>query len=685
MTEFNSTQLRNIALIGHGKSGKTLIAENCLFKSGSVSRIGRSEDGTSVLDSAPEEVKRKMTVDMALAACPWHGYKINLLDTPGYPDFTGEVKAALTACESALVVVSAVSGIEVDTDKAWKYAEEMALPRAVFINKMDREHADFNKVVQELRAKYGKGVVPIQLPIGTESSFQGVADLITMNTKVLIKDKELIYEIPEYMKHEIDEARHMLMETCAEFNDELLEKYLEGEEITETEVAAALIEGIVNARIYPVLCGSAAKGIGFRQLMNSIIEYMPTPYFRTSIGSNPADGSLTERNTEDPFSAYVFKTVVDQFIGRISYLKILSGTLTENTSVSNTCSGKGERIASIYTACGKNQKAQKIAHAGDIIITTKLQATKTGDTLCDSSAPIKYEPVDYPQPMFSMAIRADKKSDEDKIGNALLRLLDEDPALKLCKNKETGDLLLSGVGELHLDIALEKLLNKFGVTAKLSLPETPYRETIRSSCKVEGKHKKQSGGHGQYGDVWLEFTPGESGSGVVFTESIVGGAVPRQYIPAVEKGVRETLQTGILAGYPVVDIKVNLYDGSYHTVDSSEMAFKTAAAIAVKKGVPEAKPVLLEPYCALRIEIPEYYMGDVIAGINTKRGRIISTESPSHDTCIVEAQVPQAEIYKYATDLRSETQGRGSYTMEFSHYEEVPAKLSEKIIAERNS
>lgn len=685
MTEFNSTQLRNIALIGHGKSGKTLIAENCLFKSGSVSRIGRSEDGTSVLDSAPEEVKRKMTVDMALAACPWHGYKINLLDTPGYPDFTGEVKAALTACESALVVVSAVSGIEVDTDKAWKYAEEMGLPRAVFINKMDREHADFNKVIQELRAKYGKGVVPIQLPIGAEASFQGVADLITMNTKVLIKDKEMIYEIPEYMHDEIDAARHMLMETCAEFNDELLEKYLEGEEITETEVAAALIEGIVNARIYPVLCGSAAKGIGFRQLMNSIIEYMPTPYFRTSIGSNPADGSLIERNTEDPFSAYVFKTVVDQFIGRISCLKILSGTLAENTSVINSCSGKTERIANIYTACGKNQQAQKIAHAGDIIITTKLQVTKTGDTLCDSSAPIKYEPVDYPQPMFSMAIRADKKSDEDKIGNALLRLLDEDPALKLCKNKETGDLLLSGVGELHLDIALEKLLNKFGVTAKLSLPETPYRETIRSSCKVEGKHKKQSGGHGQYGDVWLEFTPGEPGSGVAFTESIVGGAVPRQYIPAVEKGVRETLQTGILAGYPVVDIKVNLYDGSYHTVDSSEMAFKTAAAIAVKKGVPEAKPVLLEPYCTLRIEIPEYYMGDVIAGINTKRGRIISTESPSHDTCIVEAQVPQAEIYRYATDLRSETQGRGSYTMEFSHYEEVPAKLSEKIIAERNS
>ena len=685
MTEFNSTQLRNIALVGHGKCGKTLIAENCLFKCGAVNRIGKSEDGTSVLDSAPEEVKRKMTIDTALASCQWQGYKINLLDTPGYPDFTGEVKSALTACESAVVVVSAVSGIEVETDKAWKYAEELSLPRAIFINKMDREHADFNKVVEELRAKYGKGVVPIQLPIGSEASFQGVADLITMNTKVLIKDKELIYEIPEYMKDEIDAARHMLMETCAEFNDELLEKYLEGEEITETETAAALIEGIVNARIYPVLCGSAAKSIGFRQLMNSIVEYMPTPYFRTSVGTNPQTGDLIERNTEDPFSAYVFKTVVDQFIGKVSYLKLLSGSLTENTSVYNSVSDKTERIANIYTSCGKNQQPQKIAHAGDIIITTKLQSTKTGDTLCDSSAPIVYEAVEYPQPMFSMAIRADKKADEDKIGNALLRLLDEDPALKMQKNTETGDLLLSGIGELHLDVALEKLLNKFGVTAKLHQPETAYRETIRDTAKVEGKHKKQSGGHGQYGDVWLEFTPGESGSGVVFTESIVGGAVPRQYIPAVEKGVRETLQTGILAGYPVVDIKVNLYDGSYHTVDSSEMAFKTAAALAVKKGVPLAKPVLLEPYCTLKIEIPEYYMGDVIAGINTKRGRIISTESPTHDTCIIEAQVPQAALYKYATDLRSSTQGRGSYTMEFSHYEEVPAKLSEKIIAERNS
>ena len=365
-------------------------------------------------------------------------------------------------------------------------------------------------------------------------------------------------------------------------------------------------------------------------------------------------------------------------------MKVLSGTLQENAMVYNSICDKTERVANFYTACGKNQQAQKIAHAGDIVIVTKLQSTKTGDTLCDAQSPIRYEPVEFADSMFTMAIKADKKTDEDKIGNALNRLIDEDPTLKLEKNTETGDLLISGVGEAHLDIALEKLLNKFGVTAKLYKPEIAYRETIRGTSKVEGKHKKQSGGHGQYGDVWLEFSPGEQGSGVTFTETIVGGAVPRQYIPAVEKGVRETLQNGILAGYPMVDIKVNLYDGSYHTVDSSEMAFKTAAAIAIKKGIPEAKPVLLEPYCNLKITIPEYYMGDVISGINTKRGRILSTESPSHSVCIIEAQVPQAELYKYATDLRSATQGRGSYTMTFSHYEEVPAKISEKIVAERN-
>lgn len=682
MNEYKSKNIRNIALVGHGKSGKTSIAENCLFKCGATTRVGKTEEGTSVMDYTPEEVKRQMTIDSSLAACEWQGYKINFVDTPGYPDFTGEVKTVLSACESALVVVSAASGVEVETTKAWQYAEELNLPRAIFINKMDRENADFYKVVEELRAHFGKNVVPIQIPIGKEQAFHGVVDLITMNTKVKLQNKETIYPTPEYMLDEVDKARHMLMESCAEFNDELLEKYLMEEEITETEVAAALIEGIVNAKIYPVLCGSANLGVGFRQLMNSIIEYMPTPYFNVVLGVDPANDELIERKIEDPFSAQVFKTLVDPFIGRVSYLKLISGELKENDVVYNSNREKDERIGNFYTAQGKNQVNIKKAYAGDIVIVPKLQATKTGDTLCAEDAKIRYPVVEHPASMFTMAIVATQKADEDKIGNALLRLMDEDSTLSLYKNAETGDLLISGVGEAHLEIALEKLKNKFGVNADLLKPKIAYRETIRGTTKVQGKHKKQSGGHGQFGDVYLEITPGESGSGVNFTESIVGGAVPKQYFAAVEKGVRDTLQEGILAGYPVVDINVNLYDGSYHTVDSSEMAFKTAAALAIKKGVPEARPVLLEPYYNVRISIPEYYMGDVIGSINTKRGRIVTTESPSHDKMIIEAQIPEAELFKYATDLRSITQGRGSFTMEFSHYEEVPERFAEKIIEE---
>lgn len=680
MTEYNSTQLRNIALVGHGNCGKTSIIENCLFKTGATNRVGKVDDGTSILDHEPEEIKRKITIDTALAACEWQGFKINFLDTPGYPDFGAEVRSAMLASESALVVVSATSGIEVETDKAWKHASEMNLPRAIFINKMDRENADFYGVVDALRAHYGESVVPIQIPIGAEDSFQGVADLITMNTKVLIKNEELVHPIPEFMTEEVNKARHMLLETCAEFNDELLEKYLDGQEITETEVAAALIEGIVNARIFPVLCGSAEKHIGIRQLMSSIVEYMPTPYFRTSIGVNPKTEAIIERRTEDAFSGIVFKTIVDPFVGRISMLKSLSGTIRANSSMYNSSSEKMERISMLYSAQGKKQIEQPLAAAGDIILLTKLQYTKTGDTLCSEHEPILYERMELPTPMFSMAIVADKKADEDKISNALLKLLDEDMGLLLNKNTDTGELIISGVGEVHLDVALEKLLNKFGVTARIFAPAIPYRETIRGSSKAEGKHKKQSGGHGQYGDVWLEFSPGELGSGITFTESIVGGAVPRQYIPAVEKGVRETLQTGVLAHYPMVDIKINLYDGSYHTVDSSEMAFKTAASLAIRKGIPEAKPILLEPYYTLKITVPEYYMGDVISLINTKRGRIMNTESPSSDICILEAQAPLAELTKFATDLRSTTQGRGSYITEFSHYEEVPAKLAQELI-----
>ena len=680
MTEYNSIQLRNVVVAGHSKCGKTSIIEDCLYKSGITKRIGKSSEGSSILDYEAEEIKRKMSINASLAACEWQGYKINFLDTPGYPDFTAEVKSAMSAAEAALIIVSAASGVEVETDKAWHYAEELSLPRAIFVNKMDREHVNFNNIIDELRAHFGKGAVPIQIPIGQAESFTGVADLITMNTKVLIKNSPQIYAIPDYMKPAVDEARHMLIESLAEFNDELLEKYLEGTEITETEIAAALIEGIVNAKIYPVLCGSAEKAIGCRQLLNSIIEYFPTPYFKSYVGINPVTGEPEERGTEAAFSAFIFKTVVDQFIGRTSYIKILSGSMRENSTLYNSSSQKTERIGIIYSGCGKSTTAIKRASAGDIIIVNKLQASKTGDTLCYEQTPICYERQSYPEPMFKMAITAKNKSDEDKISIALAKLLDEEPTIKIEKDSQTGDLCISGIGELHLDIALEKLQRKFGVEACLVEPSIAYRETIKSCAKAEGKYKKQSGGHGQYGDVWLEISPKDRGSGVEFTETIFGGSVPRQYIPAVEKGAKETLENGLIAGYPMVDIKVNLYDGSYHPVDSSEMAFKTAAALALKKAVPEATPIILEPYCSLRITVPEYYMGTVIGGLNARRGRIMSTFSPSHDTSIIETQVPEAELIKYATELRSQTQGRGSYTVEFSHYEEVPDKVRDMII-----
>ncbi|WP_196589901.1 elongation factor G [Pectinatus cerevisiiphilus] len=680
MTTYNSTNIRNIAIVGHSKCGKTSIAEACLYKSGSIGRLGKTREGTSALDYEPEEIKRKMSINTSLGACEWQGYKINLLDTPGYPDFTSEVQAAMSVSEAALIVVSASSGVEVSTTKAWHYAQKLSLPRAIFINKLDREYVDFNKTIDELRATFGKGVVPIQIPIGQANSFHGVADLITMNTKVLIKNKTQIYDIPDYMKSAVDTARHMLLESIAEFNDELLEKYLDGKEITETETAAALIEGIVNAKIFPVLCGSAEKCVGFRQLLNSIVEYMPTPYFKTSVGVNPLTQEIEERSTEDAFSSFIFKTVVDQFIGRTSYVKILSGSITENSTLYNPNEKKAERLGSIYTACGKNQKNIKQAAAGDIIIINKLQYSKTNDTLCVEKLPILYEKLNYAEPMYKMAITAKDKADEDRLGTALCRLTDEEPSIKITRDEQTNELCISGVGELHLTIALEKLKRKFGVTACLQEPSIAYMETIKKNAKAEGKYKKQSGGHGQYGDVWLEISPLDRSSGIIFTESIFGGAVPRQYIPAVEKGVKETLAKGLIAGYPMTDIKVNLYDGSYHTVDSSEQAFKAAASLALKKAVPEANPIILEPYYLVDIVTPNYFMGTVINGLTAHRGRIMSTTSPSLSISKIQAQVPEAELTKYAIELRSQTQGRGSYALKFSHYEEIPAKIRDTLL-----
>lgn len=681
MKSYKSSNLRNVAVIGHGKTGKTSLLDACLFNAGAVKRLGSVEEHTSVLDCEPEEASRGMTINLKLAACEWRDYKINFIDTPGYPDFVGEVKDALTAADSALIVISAPSGIEVETEKAWRYAEEAELPRAFFINKMDREHADFRQVVEELRVRFGDGVVPVQLPIGQEAAFQGVVDLLALHMKIVTHDEEdLIADIPEYIQGDVEEARQKLIESVAEFNNELLEKYIEGTEITEVEVTAALIEGIQAGKIFPVFCGSAKQNIGVKKLMNGMVEYMPTPYFHVAIGMDPKDSDLKERHTEDAFSAQVFKTIVDPFVGRMSYMRIFSGTMKGDATYMHPNKENTERVGTIFSLQGKRQEHLGTAEAGDIVATTKLQSVKTGDTLCDAADPIVYEEIAYPAPMLAMAASAKKKGEEDKVFGALAKQQDEDPTILVEKNQETHETILRGIGEVHLEVLRDKLQRKFGVELELHEPRVAYRETIRKSVKVQGKHKKQSGGHGQYGDVWLEISPQEAGAGNAFTETIFGGSVPRQYIPAVEKGAAETLSGGVLAGYPVVDVKVNLYDGSYHTVDSSEAAFKTATALAIRKGVMEASPILLEPIDDIRIVAPEYYMGDVMGRLNSKRARILGIEGKGKDMSEIHAEVPESELYRFATELRSLTQGRGSYTLAFARYEPVPEKSAEAII-----
>jgi elongation factor G len=683
MKEYKSTNLRNIAVVGHGKSGKTSLVEACLFNTGAEKRLGKVDDGTTLLDYEPEEIKRRLSIGNSLAACEWKGYKLNFIDTPGYPDFAGEVKSALQAVDSVLIVLSAPSGVEVETEKVWHFAEAKELPRAFFINKMDREHADFNGMLEELRVKFSSGIVPVQLPIGKEAAFQGVVDLLSLHTKILSHDDEtIIGEIPEYMEKEVEEARQKLIEAVAEFNNELLEKYLEGAEIGETEVAAALIEGIQAGKIFPVFCGSALQNVGIQKLMNDIVEYMPTPYFKVAMGLEPASGDILERKTEDAFSAQVFKTIVDPFVGRLSFMRILSGEMKGDASYYNSSKDINERVGTLFTMQGKHQVNLLLAHAGDLVVAAKLQGTKTSDTLCDKNFPIRYDNIDYPSSMLKMAIYARKKGDEDKVFAAISKQEEEDPTICIVKNKETKETLLKGIGEVHLEVFTEKIQRKFGVEALLTEPKIAYRETIHKTVKVEGKHKKQSGGHGQYGHVWLEISPQATGEGNLFTESIFGGSVPRQYIPAVEKGTSETLANGIIAGYPVVDVHVKLIDGSYHAVDSSEMAFKTATAIALKKGIMAAAPVLLEPICDMTVQAPEYYMGDVMGKLNAKRAHIIGMESINKGMSEVKAQIPVAELYKYATELRSITQGRGTYSLKFSHYEQVPEKMAEKIIDE---
>ncbi|MEG6584100.1 elongation factor G [Dendrosporobacter sp. 1207_IL3150] len=682
MKEYRSSNLRNVGLISHGGAGKTSLTESLLFNSGIISRLGKVDDGTTTTDFEPEEVRRKVTISTALAPCEWREHKINFVDTPGYSDFVAEVKGSLRAVDSAIVLLCAAAGVEVETEKVWNYAEELALPRMVFINKMDRENADFYAVLDKMKNSFGDRIIPVQIPIGAEESFKGVVDLVNMTAVTSIgsnKYKETV--IPDELADSVLTARQQLIEAVAEMDDDLLTKYLDGEELTNDEIKFGLVKGVSEAKIYPVMCGSAFRNIGIPQLMDSVLEYLPSPDKRVVAGKHPTTQEMLERRSTDPFSAMVFKTTADPFVGRLSYIRVYSGALKPDSTLFNMSKGKSERIGNVFTLRGKHQETLTSVHAGDIAVVAKLQETGTGDTLCEKDKPILFEPISYPKPMFTMCLETKNKGDEDKIGNALSRIIDEDPTIKVKKDSETGQLLVNGVGELHLDIMAERIKRKFGVEILLKPPKVPYRETIRSSVKIEGKHKKQSGGHGQYGHVWLQLDPLAPGGNFEFVDSLFGGSVPRQYVPAVEKGVREAMTGGILAGFPMVDVKVTLYDGSYHTVDSSEMAFKIASSSALRKGAMQAKPVLLEPVCNVEVKVPEYFMGDVIGDLNGKRGRIQGMEPIGQGLGVVKAQVPMSELFKYAIDLRSITQGRGTFDMMFSHYEEVPQRLAETIIA----
>ncbi|MCK9524892.1 MAG: elongation factor G [Limnochordia bacterium] len=683
MKEYGTEFLRNVALVGHGGAGKTSLAEAMLFVAKGINRLGRVDDGTTVMDFEAEETRRQISINTALAPAEWKNHKVNILDTPGYFDFVGDVVAALTVADAGLLVVCASSGVEVGSEKGWEYLEQVGLPRAVFMNKMDRENASFSRVVTELRDHFGPKLVPVQLPIGEAETFSGIVDLVKM--KAFAQDGDSFKEIPipAEMEGDVEIAREEMIEAASVADDELMMKYLEGESLTDQEIEQAIGLGTQKGEMVPILCGSAQSTLGISALLDHVCQAMPSPANRTIAGID-ADGNEVTITAEDKeLSALVYKTMADPYVGKLTLFKVFSGTLRSDSSAYNVRSGRDERIGQLFLITGKDQVPVTKIGPGDLGAVAKLQDTTTNDTLSAKERKVSIKPINFPKPTMTMAISPKAKGDEDKIGSGLSRLSEEDPTFTVEKSPHTGQNLVSGMGDLHLEVMSSRLHKKFGVEVELETPVVPYRETIRGHADVEGKHKKQSGGRGQFGHVFLKLSPGdpEHEDRLEFVDDIFGGSVPRNFIPAVEKGLRETLNEGPLAGYPVENVRVSLYDGSYHAVDSSEMAFKIAASMAFKKGFAEANPVLLEPIMSVEVTVPEAFMGDVMGDMNKKRGRILGME-PQAGRQVIRTQVPMAEMFRYAIDLRSMTQGRGSFTSEFSHYEEVPMNIAEQIIAE---
>jgi len=679
--------LRNIALVAHSGAGKTSLAEAMLYNGGAIKRLGRVEDGNTAMDFEPEELKRTSSINSGFHQYEWKKHTITLIDTPGDQNFFSDTLICQQGADGIVVVIDAVDGIKVQTERAWEFARDFNQPCVILINKLDRERADFSRAFQEAADIFDPKPIVLQLPIGAEADFKGVVDLISGKAYIYDDDgKAKKSEIPADMQDRYESERENLIENIAEADDELIERYLEGEEISEEELRAALRKGTLARTFVPVVCGSATRNIGIDLLANLVLDALPTPIDRgPRIGTDPASGEEVERAPDPaaPFSGFVIKTLADPYAGRLTIFRIVSGTIGSDGTFYNASKETRERFNQLLTIIGKEQKPAAGAGPGSIVAVAKLKETLTGHTLCDESAKIVYKCVDPLPSLMSFAIAAKSKGDEDKIFISLSKLLEEDPSLKLDRLAETKEILLSGLGQIHIETTVEKLKRKFNVEAVLNTPKVPYRETIKKKVRVQGRHKKQTGGHGQFGDCWIQLEPLPRGKGFEFVDAVVGGVIPRTYIPAVEKGILEACQKGVLAGFPCVDFKVTLDDGSYHAVDSSEMAFKIAGSLAYKKAAEEAQPVLLEPIMYVTITTPDEFMGDIMGDLNGRRGRVLGMDSAGKNQ-VIKANVPMAEFLTYAPDLRSMTGGRGIYTMEFSHYDEVPAHIAEKIVEEVN-
>lgn len=689
MKRFETSHIRNIGTFGHGGEGKTSLAEAILFDTGVNNRLGRVDDGSALMDFEPEEISRKISISASLAHLEWDKHKFQIIDTPGYANFIAEAKASMRVVDGAIIVVGGNSEVKVQTETVWEYANEFQVPRILYVGKMDMERADFLKVVEEVKKAFpSQPAVPVQLPIGGEGNFKGVVDLIQMKAFFYKEDGSgqfEVKEIPSDMKSEADRLREKLVEAVVEMEDQLMEKYLESGEVSLEEIIRCLRKGTMEKRLVPALCGSSLRNIGIQPLLDMVIRCFPSPQERGSVeGKNPKTGEpeVREPKEDAPFSAFVFKTIADPFAGKLNLFRVYSGSVNADSTLFNSRKDVRERIGQIFMLEGKKQKPVGFAGVGDIVAVAKLKETTTGDTFSDEKKPIVFEGTRLPLPAISYALTPKSKGDEEKITASLVRIHEEDLTMAMGRDEQTGEVLLSGVGQTHVEVIVERLKRKFGVEVNLSVPKVPYKETIRGSkTGVVYRHKKQTGGRGQFAEVHLDISPLPRGTGFEFENALVGMNVPRNFVPAVEKGIAEAMQSGVLSGCPVVDVKVRFYDGKSHEVDSSEMAFKIAAIMAFKKGVQEANPVLLEPVMKVDVTAPDEHIGDVIGDLNSRRGRVLKVDSKGNYQ-VIQANVPMSEMLKYAPDLNSMTGGRGSFTMEFSHYEEVPAQLTEKIIAQ---